>query len=215
MKRTVLLAVAATCLAFAAEAEDGYELWLRYAPVADAGLRGHYLASVTGVHVDGSSEAPRGRGRAEARARGTLSPAAPSRRRRCGWTRDRRHERLAAVTLPRSGGDLAPRARRARAARDERPRPPRARSRPTATRCALRRLRAAEAMATHQRLDSLAVVGAAPALPAARPLGQPEPHHRAPTPASRSGTGRSCPTTRTRATATTRARTPRSASTAA
>jgi alpha-glucuronidase len=56
MKRTVLLAVAATCLAFVAEAEDGYELWLRYAPVADAGLGGHYLASVTGVRVEGSSE---------------------------------------------------------------------------------------------------------------------------------------------------------------
>ena len=56
MKRTVLWVVAASCLAFAAEAEDGYELWLRYAPVADAGLRGHYLASVTGVRVEGSSE---------------------------------------------------------------------------------------------------------------------------------------------------------------
>ena len=61
MKRTVLWVVAATCLACAAEAEDGYELWLRYAPVADAGLRGHYLASVTGVRVEGSSETLRTR----------------------------------------------------------------------------------------------------------------------------------------------------------
>ena len=40
--------------AASAYAEDGYELWLRYAPVADAGLRAHYLASVTGVRVEGS-----------------------------------------------------------------------------------------------------------------------------------------------------------------
>ena len=86
MKRTVLWVVAATCLAFAAEAEDGYELWLRYAPVADAGLRGHYLASVTGrARRRLVGNAPRGRGRAEARTRtGSWPGRSLPRARRCG-----------------------------------------------------------------------------------------------------------------------------------
>ena len=48
--------VSLLCFTSALSAEDGYELWLRYAPVTDAILRGNYLASVTGVRVEGSSE---------------------------------------------------------------------------------------------------------------------------------------------------------------
>jgi alpha-glucuronidase len=36
-------------------AEDGYELWLRYRPVADASLRASYTRALTGILVEGSS----------------------------------------------------------------------------------------------------------------------------------------------------------------
>ena len=37
-----------------ARAEDGYNLWLRYAPVEDAALRGAYRQAIAGVVVQGS-----------------------------------------------------------------------------------------------------------------------------------------------------------------
>jgi len=52
----VLPVVSLLCFTSALSAEDGYELWLRYAPVTAAILRGNYLASVTGVRVEGTSE---------------------------------------------------------------------------------------------------------------------------------------------------------------
>ena len=48
--------VAVQALTASLRAEDGYELWLRHRPVADTELRGHYLTSVTGVRVEGSSD---------------------------------------------------------------------------------------------------------------------------------------------------------------
>jgi alpha-glucuronidase len=40
-----------------AGAEDGYELWLRYRPVADPELRQHYRATIAGLLVEGDSPA--------------------------------------------------------------------------------------------------------------------------------------------------------------
>ncbi len=128
--------------------------------------------------------APRGRGRAEARTRGPAgSGASACGRRAAGRARDRRHEgELAARRLARPHGRPRPRGLGGlRAARDERARPPGARDRgQQRRRCALRRLRAAEADGDTPaaRLPG-GRVGAAPALSPARPLGQPEPHHRA------------------------------------
>ena len=54
----VLVAVAASVAALPAgpaSAEDGYELWLRYRPVADAAVRDEYRRSLSGLVVEGSS----------------------------------------------------------------------------------------------------------------------------------------------------------------
>jgi alpha-glucuronidase len=37
-------------------AEDGYQLWLRYSPVADARLLAHYRESLSGLRVEGASD---------------------------------------------------------------------------------------------------------------------------------------------------------------
>ena len=128
--------------------------------------------------------APRGGGRA---GQGPLRPprrAPPARRRAAAGRRGRgRHAgELAARGLARPRGGARPRRRRGlRVARDARPRPPRDRHRrQQRRRGALRRLRAPET-----RRDARAArrarsrVGPAPALPPARPLGQPGPHGRA------------------------------------
>jgi alpha-glucuronidase len=54
MKPALVLLIVLTC-ARAAIAEDGYELWLRYPPVADAVRLRQYQAAVTAVLVEGRS----------------------------------------------------------------------------------------------------------------------------------------------------------------
>jgi len=53
-RRLVALAVILLSAA-GAQAEDGYELWLRYRPVSDPAVRRSYRASITGVAIEGSS----------------------------------------------------------------------------------------------------------------------------------------------------------------
>ncbi len=47
--------LALSLLPIAANAEDGYELWLRYHPIADPSLRSSYRQGLTGILVEGSS----------------------------------------------------------------------------------------------------------------------------------------------------------------
>ncbi|MFI4942331.1 MAG: alpha-glucuronidase family glycosyl hydrolase, partial [Burkholderiales bacterium] len=47
--------LALSLLPIVANAEDGYELWLRYHPIADPSLRSSYRQGLTGILVEGSS----------------------------------------------------------------------------------------------------------------------------------------------------------------
>jgi alpha-glucuronidase len=60
----LLLALAGLALASArpTAAEDGYELWLRYRPIADSALLAHYRASLGAIRVEGSSDTLRAAG---------------------------------------------------------------------------------------------------------------------------------------------------------
>ncbi|HEX7072272.1 MAG TPA: alpha-glucuronidase family glycosyl hydrolase [Rhodothermales bacterium] len=53
--RLVALALMLLTAALPARGEDGYELWLRYVPVADLDLRSHYLSFASVVDVPGES----------------------------------------------------------------------------------------------------------------------------------------------------------------
>jgi alpha-glucuronidase len=53
--RTAALLVSVLTVATLAHAEDGYELWLRYRPIADPVLLKTYRASITGLAIEGSS----------------------------------------------------------------------------------------------------------------------------------------------------------------
>ena len=63
----------------AARAEDGYELWLRYRPVADATLLKQYRSSITGLLVSGESATAQATAAELTRGlRGLLDAAVPS-----------------------------------------------------------------------------------------------------------------------------------------
>jgi alpha-glucuronidase len=78
--RVLWLALALVPLAGLARAEDGYELWLRYRPVADAAVRDAYRRSLSGLIVQGSSPTLRAAaselGRGLAGLLGTTAPLA-------------------------------------------------------------------------------------------------------------------------------------------
>ena len=221
VRRALAAAMLVLAVAPLARAEDGYELWLRYRPLPDARALAAARSSFTEVVVQGGSptlEAARAellRG-----LRGLLDrevPLAPA------VSRDgaivagtpKSSPAIAALDL---GGALARAGDEGFVIRSTRIGGRRATVVAANSDVGvlygvfrlLRHLQTGGGRRRHRRRR-----GPARAAARARPLGQPGRHaSSAATPASRCGTGTSCPTTSTRATRTTRAPTRRSASTA-